>query len=310
MKFLVGPKFKKAESMPHFQKGRFYNPHELGKSRGLWNVLLWQMGCYNDKKSLVVPPKGFEYPQDAESAESQDTVQWLQHSTFLIQSQGVSILTDPVFAKRASPFSFLGPKRHIEPGISLHNLPPIQYVLISHNHYDHVDVEAVTYLIKKNPHIVFCVPLKLAPWFQKLGAKNIIELDWWESVTIHLSSSHTLTFSAVPAQHFSGRGICDRDATLWCGWVVELERDKSVRKIYFAGDTGYNSHDFKQIGAAFKEMDLSLIPIGSYSPRRFMAPVHVGPEESLLIHEEVRSKLSIAGHFATFQLADEPLSQP
>ena len=301
------------EALPHFKKGRFFNPHIHDSKRRLWNIFLWQLGYYNDTAKLAAPPKGFSYPQDELHKTSECSVQWINHSTFLIQVDGIHILTDPIWSKRASPIAFVGPKRKIAPGLALASLPRIDYVFISHNHYDHLDSKAIKQLIHTNPKIVFCVPLGLKKWFLKRGATRLIELDWWESVQFHHTDDFQITFTSVPAQHFSGRRLMDKDKTLWCGWVGEfvLKKKNALHKrLYFAGDTGYNPIDFRQIGDQFGAIDLSIIPIGSYVPKKFMAPVHIGPEEAVLIHQDVHSKLSVASHFGTFRLSEEPTARP
>ena len=173
------PPFKRAEAQPHFKKNRFFNPHIHNSKRNLWNVFLWQLGYYDDANKVVAPPIDFSYPQEDLHHHTNCTAQWINHSTFLIQIAGLHILTDPVWAKRASPVSFIGPKRKIEPGLVLTNLPKIDYVLISHNHYDHLDSKTIRKLVEVNPKIVFFIPLGLKKWFLKRGARAIVELVFW-----------------------------------------------------------------------------------------------------------------------------------
>ncbi len=188
-------------------------------------------------------------------------------------------------------------KRVAPPGIPFEQLPPIHAVLISHNHYDHLDAPTVERLGNRP---FYFVPLGLAKWFKKKKIENVIELDWWQS-----SSLLGLDFHSVPLQHFSGRTPFDRNETLWSGWIIESKSGK----IFFAGDTGY-SPVFKEIGDRFGPIRISMIPIGAYRPRWFMSPVHVDPPEAVRILKESRSERAIAGHWGTFRLSDEPLGEP
>jgi N-acyl-phosphatidylethanolamine-hydrolysing phospholipase D len=224
-------------------------------------------------------------------------ITWVGHSTFLIQMDGVNVLTDPIFNSRSSPFSFGGVKRLVPPGLRFEDLPRIHAVLISHNHYDHLDEQTVERLGNKPKYFV---PLGLSRWFEKRGIDNLIELDWWQSF-----SSKGLKFDCVPVQHFSGRTPFDRNKTLWSGWIVEGGK----RKIFFAADTGY-SPVFKEIGERFGPVRVSLIPIGASRPRWFMKPVHVDPPEAVRIHQDTNSRQSIASHWGTFKMSDESLAEP
>ena len=224
-------------------------------------------------------------------------ITWVGHSTFLIQMDGFNILTDPVFNDRSSPFSFGGVKRLVPPGLRFEDLPPIHVVLISHNHYDHLDEHTVKRLGGKPKYLI---PLGLARWFKKRKIDNFTELDWWQS-----SFSDGLKLHCVPTQHFSGRTLFDRNKTLWSGWIVEGQKGK----VFFAGDTGY-SPAFKEIGNRFGPLRISLVPIGAYRPRWFMKPVHVDPPEAVMIHRDTNSRQSIASHWGTFKLSDEPLGEP
>ena len=225
---------------------------------------------------------------------------YIGHSTFLIQTAGLNLITDPVFSERASPFSAVGPKRMAPPAMAYEDLPPLDIALVSHNHYDHLDEKAVRRLAKDHPGLTFVVALGLAKWFRRRGISKVIELDWWQHAEVAAA-----TISAAPVQHFSGRGAHDRNATLWCGFIAEI----AGRKIFFAGDTGY-SKDFEDIAARFGPVDLALIPIGAYEPRWFMRPVHVDPAEAVKIHLDLNSRQSVAMHWGTFQLTAEPADQP
>lgn len=258
-------------------------------------------------------PKGFQYPNPPEEIVTKaPTVTWINHCTFLIIIDGIAILTDPIWSRRCSPVPVFGPKRKHRPPIALKDLPPIDIVLISHNHYDHLDKKTVLKLHKRYPHIQWVVPEGVKKWFSKKRIQNTIELSWWESTGLDLPKQEPeIKVTAVPCQHFSGRGLFDLDKSLWCGYVLDIKRpEKEDKRLYFVGDTGYNPHVFKEIGSFFGKMDLSLIPIGTYVPNRFMAPVHIDPDSAVSIHKEVCSKLSIGMHWYTFRLSEEARLQP
>ena len=227
------------------------------------------------------------------------TVTWVGHSTLLIQLGGVNVLTDPHWSRRASPVSFGGPKRLTVPGLRFEDLPPIHVVLISHDHYDHLDGATVKRLAAAHrPR--FLVPLGLKAWLADLGITEVDELDWWDQ-----RSLRGLTFACVPAQHFSGRAPWDRNRRLWSGWAV-IGRE---RRLYFAGDTAYFS-GFKEIGARFGPFDVAAIPIGAYLPPVIMKASHTSPEEALAALAEVRGRILLPVHWGTFDLAEEPPGDP
>ena len=227
-------------------------------------------------------------------------VTWVGHSTFLIQYQGINVLTDPIFSERASPVGFAGPKRLVAMPIALEDLPEIDFVIISHNHYDHLDLASIRTL---GPNPRFLVPLKLKNWFVEQGipSEQVIEFDWWDK---HNFSNVSVT--ATPSQHWSARGLFDRNKTLWAAWHVKI----AEFTFWFAGDTGYNPIQFKEVGKHFKSIDLGLIPIGAYAPKWFMGPQHVNPEEAVSIHVDIGASKSIGMHWGTFQLTAEPIMQP
>jgi N-acyl-phosphatidylethanolamine-hydrolysing phospholipase D len=232
--------------------------------------------------------------------QSQLQVTWLGHSTFLIQYQGKNILTDPIFSDRASPVSFVGPKRYIPHVIDYKRLPPIDAVVISHSHYDHLDLEAIEQLASSTH---FLVPLKLKQWFveQDVKSVNVTELDWWQT-----HDFNGVSFQALPSQHWSARGIGDRFETLWASWSITV----GDKHLWFDGDTGYNPYQFKKIGEKVAAIDLALIPIGAYSPRWFMQAYHVNPEEAVQIHLDIGAAKSIGMHWGTFPLTAEEPGEP
>jgi len=227
-------------------------------------------------------------------------VTFVNHATTLVQLDGVNVLTDPVWSDRVGPLPFLGPKRKRPPGIRFEDLPPIDLVVISHNHYDHLDIPTLRRLARAHhPRIV--VGLGNAPILRGEGIGNVVELDWWR--TIRLRSGVRVT--AVPAQHGSNRGLNDRNRTLWAGYVLEGQGGYA----YFAGDTGFGPH-FAQIADRFGPPRLAILPIGAFRPQWFMQPVHVSPEEAVRAHLVMSAHRSVGMHFGTFSLADDGEDEP
>jgi N-acyl-phosphatidylethanolamine-hydrolysing phospholipase D len=230
---------------------------------------------------------------------TQPTVTWVGHATLLVQLEGANILTDPIWSDRAGPFG-VGPKRLVPPGLRFEDLPPIHVVLISHDHYDHLDVRTVQELARVH-HPRFFVPLGLGPWLAGHGVRDVVELDWWQR-----RPYRGLTFVATPAQHGSGRGLADQNLRLWCSWAVLGHQ----RRFFFAGDTGY-SRALATIGAQLGPFDVAAVPIGGYSAfgvRRH--PNHVSPEEGVQLFEDVRGRLLVPMHWGTFALNLEPFREP
>ncbi len=226
-------------------------------------------------------------------------ITFVGHSTFLIQTAKLNILTDPVWSKRVSPFSFAGPKRVHEPGIKLADLPHIDLVLVSHNHYDHLDIATLKELEDHSPMVL--TGKGNEAFLKSEGIKRVVELKWWET---HEAAEYSCTF--VPAQHFSGRWLDDMNQTLWGGFVLKTADDK---KIYFGGDSGYGPF-VKEIGKKLGPIDLSIIPIGAYEPREFFKEMHNNPDDAVLFHLDLESRQSIACHFGTFQLTAEAIDAP
>lgn len=224
---------------------------------------------------------------------------FINHSTALVQLGDVNFLTDPIYSAACGPFGRIGPRRRHAPGVAFDDLPPIDLVLISHDHYDHLDAPTVKRLEARSSPL-FVVPLGNKRRLRRWGVKNVVELDWWESV-----KHRDVTIHFTPAQHFSGRWLHDRDRSLWGSFVVESPRGN----VYFAGDTGLGPH-FAEIGERFKSFELSLIPIGAYLPRWFMRPVHIDPAEAVEAHQLLRSKVSVGIHHGTFPLANDAHRAP
>ena len=228
------------------------------------------------------------------------TVTWVGHATLLVQMDHATFLTDPIWSERASPVGFTGPKRAQAPGVALDDLPEIDFLLVSHNHYDHLDVETLRRLAARDPHTLFVVPLENAVTLRDAGVSNVVELDWGGSVEIA-----GLRVVCLPAQHWSGRGLLDRRVTLWGSYAVIGPE----RRFYFAGDTGYFD-GFAKIGALHGPFDLAAMPIGAYSPREMMHHFHMNPEEALQASRDVRARRIVPVHYGTFDLSDESPDEP
>ena len=245
--------------------------------------------------------EGFPWRKpDLQFSSEQPSVTWIGHSTLLVRLNGKTILTDPIFSTRASPFSILGPKRVVPPALSLHELPPIDFVVISHSHYDHLDLKTIKELAIKSKKTVYFVPLGLKGLLEGVGARKVFELDWWDEIRMN-----DLTFIATPAHHWSARSLLDRNKTLWASWMVVSQQFR----FWFAGDTGY-SGDFTEIRKRVGEPDLAAIPIGAYSPRSFMKNSHVNPGEAVDIFLDLGAKKAVAIHWGTFKLSTELLDEP
>ena len=292
----------------HTTEGTFQNLGTPSHKRSFFSFMWMRL-----KTDWVDVDEGYKVPRvelDPESLKNvkRDQVVWLGHSCFLIQLKGINILTDPVFSERASPVSFAGPKRYTPPAIEIKSLPKIHAVVISHNHYDHLDQESIE-SIDQSSQPLWYVPLKNGELLTEVGVSpnRIIELDWWSTATAKLGLDEIeFQFTATPAQHWSARGLFDRNEMLWSSWAFGTENER----IFFGGDTGYDGKIFKEIGERLGPFSLGLIPIGAYSPREFMRYSHVQPEESVEIHLDVRSKWSLGAHWGTFPLTAEPVMDP
>lgn len=227
-------------------------------------------------------------------------ITFVNHSTFLIQVNGLNILTDPVWSERVGAFSFVGPRRVCPPGIDFKILPPIDVVLVSHNHYDHMDLPTLKMLEKKF-HPLFITGLGNQSFLEGKGIVPVEELDWWEEVKV----KQGISICFVPARHFSGRFLWDMNETLWGGFVIRT----SDGAIYFAGDTGFGNF-LEEIAGRFSDVRVALLPIGAYKPKWFMSSVHMSPEDAVRAHLVLKPEISIAMHFGTFKLADDGYNEP
>jgi len=225
---------------------------------------------------------------------------WIGHSTFLIKKNGVTILTDPIFSKRASPFRNIGPKRLIPPAIPLNKIPKIDVITVSHNHYDHLDIRSLKKISKNHPDAIFLVPAGDEKLLQRKRIKNVYNFNWWESI-----EHKEFVFTFTPVQHWSKRSLFDRNKSLWGGWYIK-NQDYSI---YHAGDTGY-SKDFIDTRLKLGAPKYAFIPIGAYDPEWFMAESHVNPEDAVKIMLDLEAEKAFGMHWATFTLTDEDTIEP
>jgi N-acyl-phosphatidylethanolamine-hydrolysing phospholipase D len=293
----------------HHDGDRFVNPHVETPHGGVFGYLRTRLfggddwASYDADRDGAVP-RAVPAIVPAGGASSNATVTWIGHATVLIQHQGVNVLTDPILTQYASPLPFAGPRRRSEPALTLGSLPPIDVVVISHNHYDHLDAPTIRAL-GDGPR--YFVPLGVGRWLADRGidTARVTEMDWWDTETLELATAD-LEVIATPSQHFSGRSLTDRNRTLWAAWAIRWN-DFSV---WFGGDTGYNEEQFRVTGERLGGFDLGIIPIGAYLPRSFMRIVHVDPAEAVKIHQEIGARRSMGVHWGTFELAAEPLLEP
>ena len=288
----------------HHTENGFKNNHLNDQSKFL-DFLKWR---WNRLWKKNTGPEDYNFPLAENNPEflasntEKNTVTWIGHATLLVQIEGKNILTDPLFSERASPVQWAGPKRVVSPGLSFDDLPPIDIVVISHDHYDALDENSIKQLHKRHGgrRTKYFVPLGLGRWFKRNGIQNVVELDWWDRY-----SDKDLEIIAVPVQHWSKRTFLSRNTSLWAGWVIQSKRFR----FFFSGDSGYTP-DFREIGRRLGPFDLSAIPIGAYEPRWFMKNYHISPEEALQVHLDVQSRLTVGIHWGTFILTDEPLNEP
>ncbi|MFH1049952.1 MAG: MBL fold metallo-hydrolase [bacterium] len=292
-----GPKYKGPVS-DHFDGKEFFNQGNVKMNRS-WNMLKWLANREPGEWPLWIKSNYGPKPPEAVGT-GELRITFINHSTVLIQMDSINILTDPVWSYRISPVDFAGPTRKRNPGIRFEYLPKIHYVLVSHNHYDHMDIPTLIKLKEKyDPD--FIVSLGNKALMVENGITKTFEMDWWDEIMIGQNTK--LTF--VPAQHFSMRGMCDKNTTLWGGFVIESEGGP----VYFAGDTGFGKI-FEQLFNKFGPMRFSMLPIGAFMPEDFMAPVHLSPAEAVNAHLVLKSKQSMGIHWGTFRQADDGLKAP
>ncbi|CCD74042.1 N-acyl-phosphatidylethanolamine-hydrolyzing phospholipase D 1 [Caenorhabditis elegans] len=256
----------------------------------------------SDKKVLDSTLPVHNITADDFHSESGLFATWLGHATVLVDLEGVKFVTDPVWADRASFTSFAGPKRYRPPPMKLEDLPDLDFAVVSHDHYDHLDADAVKRITNLNPQIKWFVPLGLKKWMKNQGigadgSNTVTELNWGESSEF-VKNGKTITIWCLPAQHSGQRGLSDHNHRLWSGWAVIGEN----RRFYFPGDTGFCDVEFKKIGEKLGPFDLAAIPIGAYEPRWFMKSHHINPDEAVEVHKLVRARNSIGIHWGTYPM--------
>lgn len=279
-------------NLNHFDGRKYYNSHV--NPRRMKDVIkwLWKRKFKSWPRLKKIQPKK---PPMSRVPKGELWVTFINHSTVLIQLDGVNLLTDPIWSERAGPLAWAGLRRIYKPGIKFRDLPPIDAVLISHNHYDHLDKRTLIHLeLVHRP--VFYTLKGNARLLKKIGLEKVFEFDWWESKDL----IPNLTMHIVPAQHSSGRGIFDRDKALWGGFLIE----GLSKRVYFAGDTGYGPF-FKEIRNRIGSPHLSILPIGAFKPEWAMHSIHMSPKQAIQAHLDLESEKSLAVHFGTFHLGDE-----
>ena len=292
------------EQSPQYTEGKFRNaaPRQA-PGFGKTMAIMWRFMTEKPADAVPAQPPQVLPLTQADLLKAPDLSLWrLGHSTMLLKLQGQFWLTDPVFSERASPFSFMGPKRFHAPPLSIDELPPITGVVLSHDHYDHLDYDAIQKLAPKVAH--FVTPLGVGDRLMGWGvpAAKVQQFDWWQGTTIA-----GVKLVATPAQHFSGRSLSDGNRTLWASWVIEAGQGADATRIFFSGDTGYFD-GFKAIGERFGPFDLTLIETGAYDAQ--WPDVHMQPEESLQAHLDVKGRHMMPIHNGTFDLALHAWTDP
>jgi L-ascorbate metabolism protein UlaG (beta-lactamase superfamily) len=293
----AAPAWKGAETS-HFNGEVFSNSVPMQK--GAWDMIQFGWGSLSGAQQW---PEWVEVPQQQvpqARIASGLSVTFINHATFLIQLDGVNILTDPIFSERASPSQALGPARVHKPGIAFEDLPPIDVILISHNHYDHLDEGTLRRFAAMERQPLVVAGLGNGALFEAFGLQRFQELDWEQSI-----STGGVRFTFTECRHRSGRGLTDQMKTLWGAFAIHSASDS----VYFGGDSGYGGH-FRATGEKHGPFTLALLPIGAYEPRWFMADVHVNPREAVQAHIDLQASRSIGMHFGTFQLTYEAIDQP
>jgi L-ascorbate metabolism protein UlaG (beta-lactamase superfamily) len=278
----------------HFDGRRYFNPNGAN-GPSLWTVprmLLTRRARW----PVSIPVQQRKPPS---VPEQQVALTFIGHATFLIQAAGTTILTDPVYADRASPSQSTGPRQVRAPGVRFDDLPPVSIVLLSHNHYDHCDLHALLEL-DRCFEPTFITPIGNGRLLRSVGIHQVEELDWWQAAT-----RSSIPITLTPAQHNSARGMFDRNHALWGGFLIEV----MGKRIFFTGDSGYGPH-FEEIRRRLAPIDLALLPIGAYEPRWFMKDIHMNPEEAVQAHRDLGAAGSIAMHWGVFQLTAEGIDEP
>jgi N-acyl-phosphatidylethanolamine-hydrolysing phospholipase D len=297
----------------HLPDGRFTNPwlSRAEQERGFGDLLRWTWQRATRPSAPNPAPGHFRVVPNAvarpRAAPGELRITWIGHSSFLVQIGGVNVLLDPVFSRRASPFQWMGPARFVEPGVALGELPPIDFVLLSHDHYDHLDEPAVRALHARFGHALrWVTPLGYAGWMRARGIDGVAEMDWWESKEVGCDAGAARVV-CLPAQHWTRRSAGGTNTRLWASYAILA----GGRSVYFGADSGWFP-GYEEIGARLGPFDAVLMPVGAYEPRWFMKPAHMNPEEAVRAYRDLgRRGLFAAMHWGTFRLTDEdPLEPP
>ena len=283
--------------IPFISAGEYKNTNGISIDKPFSDLLKWQRNK-DDPVTTSIEVSDAWKKIDLDNDNNYSI--WIGHSTFLIKKDNLTILTDPIFSERASPFKRFGPKRLIPPALNISQLPKIDVVTVSHNHYDHLDIRSLKILHELNPDIIFLIPKGDKNIFDKRNIKNVFEFEWWQNFMIQ-----NVEFTFTPVQHWSARGLFDKNDSLWGGWYIK-NKDYSI---YHAGDTGY-SNDFITTKEKLGSPKYSFIPIGAYEPEWFMAASHVNPEDAIKIMLDLESEYSFGMHWGTFTLTDEDTIEP
>ena len=291
----------------HKRAGGYRNPWPGSQPRGLGGLLRWTIqrvaarlrGKSREGRRVEFP---ITTPSFAPGSAGRDAlrVTWIGHSTLVLQLGATTVLVDPVWSERASPVGFAGPRRIVPAPIRLERLPPVDVVIHSHDHYDHLDAATVRALARAHPQARWVAPLGVGARLTPLGVAQVAELDWWET-----TRAGAAEVTCAPAQHFSGRGVGDRDSTLWGSFAIAA----GGWRVFYAGDTGLHS-EFAGIARRLGPFDLAIVPIGAYEPRWFMRPVHMDPDEAVAAAIALDAPVTVGVHWGTFRLTDEPLDEP
>lgn len=286
----------------HHTPEGFCNPEADLRQQG--DLQRWR----KERKAQGLPfPPADGYPgfidrwwQAADLSGNEDAIWWLGHACLMLRINQSYTLIDPALSKRASPLRFYGPARKTPAPLNIDQLPSLDRVLISHNHYDHLDRPTIKQILRRFPEVQFVVPLGLKSWFSKQGARHIIQLDWWEA-----TQQPAMTIHAVPARHWSMRSLKDRNRSLWCGWTISAGN----LSFWFTGDSGY-SDNLLEIDRRLGPFNIAALPVGAYAPKWFMGGQHMDPDEAVSLHRQLGCPLSIPIHWGVFELADESLDAP
>src|SRR6202171_953186 len=295
----------------HRPEGGFRHPWPSSQMHGLLDFLKWSL-IERQRNPRRPDPSPTVFTRAAPSfvvpraAPDLFTVTWIGHTSFLIQLGGLNVLTDPIWSERASPVQFAGPRRWVPPAVDFDALPPIDAVVLSHDHYDHLDSSTVSRLADRYPATRWYAPLGVGAFLRRRGARDVVECDWWNESTLG-----ALHLTCLPAHHFSGRTLRNRNPPRWCGWALRAES----HSLFFAGDTALHP-DFGTIATRCGPFDVAILPIGAYEPRWFMGSVHMNPEDCMNAVDQLEAGqhgaklVMVAAHWGTFKLTDEPMDEP